>query len=148
MPWEQTNAMEQRIRYVVGAEQQRENDQKLCEAFGIHRSTVWRWRKRLQESGGEIEPLEEHSRRPHHSPRETPSAIQKRVLELRQAHGWGALKLQVLLAREGVRVSAATIHRILKRNGAIEESAATDRPSGASSAPNPISCGRWIGIKR
>lgn len=124
MPWEQTNAMEQRIRYVVRAEQQQENDQKLCDAFGIHRSTGWRWRKRLQESGGEIERLEEHSRRPHHSPRETPRAIQKRVLELRQAHGWGALKLQVLLAREGVRVSAATVHRILKRNGAIEESAA------------------------
>jgi hypothetical protein len=65
--------------------------------------------------------LAEGSPRRHRAwrPRETPGAIQKRVLALRQAHGWGALKLQVLLAREGVRFSAVTIHRILKRNGAI-----------------------------
>src|ERR1700704_1708389 len=100
MPWKQTHAMEQRIRYVVQAEQHQEPDQQLCESFGIHRTTGWRWRKRL-EVVGQIEQLGEHSRRPHHSPHETSSGIQCRVLELRETYGWGALKLQVLLAREG-----------------------------------------------
>jgi transposase InsO family protein len=123
MPWKQTHAMEQRIRYVFQAEQRHEPDQQLCESFGIHRTTGWRWRKRL-EAVGQIEQLGEHSRRPHHSPHETSSGIQCRVLELRETYGWGALKLQVLLAREGCLVSVATINRILKRHGAIEPGAA------------------------
>jgi transposase InsO family protein len=40
-------------------------------------------------------------------------------LELRQKHGWGALKLQVLLEREGCRVAVATINRVLARHGMI-----------------------------
>ena len=127
MPWKQTDAMEQRIRYVVRAEQAEEPDQQLCESFGIHRTTGWRWRKRLQ-AVGQIEQLGEHSRRPHHSPRETSPALRQRVLELREAHGWGALKLQVLLAREGCLVSVATLNRILKRSGAIDPGGA-QRPA-------------------
>lgn len=112
--------MEQRVRYVVRSEQCQETDRELCEEFGVHRSTGWRWRKRLEQANGEIAGLQERSRRPHHSPQETDAAIQQRVLELREKHGWGALKLQVLLAREQVRVSAATIHRILKRHGVMD----------------------------
>jgi len=128
MPWEQTNAMEQRVRYVVRAEQGQQTDRQLCEEFGVHRSTGWRWRKRLEEADGKLERLGERSRRPHRRPLETPPAVQQRVPELRQKHGWGALKLQVLLGREGVTVSAATIHRILQRHGAIGPSA-TARPA-------------------
>ena len=119
MPWKQTNAMEERIRFVVRAEEQSISLTELCQQFGVHRTTGWRWLQRLQQMG-RIEELGEHSRKPHRSPRQTRREVEERILELRQKHGWGALKLQVLLAREDWEaVSVATINRILKRHGAI-----------------------------
>lgn len=118
MPWKQTDAMDERIRYVVRAEQEDRTLCELSEEFGIHRTTGWRWRKRLEQIG-RIEDLAEHSRRPHRSPSQTSPEAQQRILELRQQHGWGALKLQALLEREGRTVSVATINRVLARHGAI-----------------------------
>jgi len=127
MPWKQSDAMEERIRYVVRAEQQNKPKGELDEEFGIHRSTGWRWRKRLEQIG-RIEDLGEHSRRPLRSPTQTSMEVQKRILELRQERGWGALKLQVLLKQEKHSVSVATINRILARHGAIG-AADSHRPS-------------------
>ena len=118
MPWKQTDAMEERIRYVVRAERESGSLAELNAEFGIHRTTGWRWRKRLEQIG-RIEDLSEHSRRPHRSPQETGPEVRQRILELRRQHGWGALKLQVLLEREGRTASVATINRVLARNGAI-----------------------------
>jgi len=118
MPWKQTNAMEERIRYVVRAERQNSSLNELSAEFGVHRSTGWRWRKRLEQIG-RIEDLGEHSRRPLRSPNQTSPELQQRIVELRQKHGWGALKLQVLLEREGLRVAVATINRVLARQGLI-----------------------------
>jgi len=39
------------------------------------------------------------------------------VISLRLAHGWGARKLQILLAQEGAVISESTINRVLKREG-------------------------------
>jgi transposase InsO family protein len=118
MPWKQSNVMDERIRYVVRAERQNTSLNELSAEFGVHRTTGWRWRKRL-ERVGRIEELGEHSRRPLHSPKQSSEELQQRILELRQKHGWGALKLQVLLEREEREVSVATINRVLARHGAI-----------------------------
>jgi transposase InsO family protein len=118
MPWKQTNAMEERIRYVVRAERRDNSLNELSAEFGVHRTTGWRWRKRLEQIG-RIEELGEHSRRPLRSPRQTSEELQNEILELRQKHGWGALKLQVLLEREGQKVAVATINRVLARHGMI-----------------------------
>lgn len=118
MPWKQSSAMDERIRYVVQAEQQKGSLQELSEQFGVHRTTGWRWRRRMGEVG-RIEELGEHSRRPHASPNETSEEVQQRIVALRGQYGWGALKLQTLLGREGRIVSVATINRVLARRGAI-----------------------------
>jgi transposase InsO family protein len=118
MPWKQSSAMDERIRYVVQAEQQKRSLKELSEQFGVHRTTGWRWRRRLEQVG-RIEELGEHSRRPHASPNQTSEEVQQRIVALRHQYGWGALKLQTLLAREGRTVSVATIHRVLARCGAI-----------------------------
>jgi transposase InsO family protein len=102
----------------VRAERQDETLAGLSQEFGIHRSTGWRWRKRLEQVGC-IEELGEHSRRPRRSPNQTSAAVEQRILELRREHGWGALKLATLLKREGLVISVATIHRVLVRHGAI-----------------------------
>ena len=88
MPWKQTNAMEERIRFVVRAEEQSISLTELCQQFGVHRTTGWRWLQRLKQIG-RIEELGEHSRKPHRSPRQTRREVEERILELRQKHGWG-----------------------------------------------------------
>ena len=139
MPWKQTNGMEERIRYVVRAERASGSLNELSAEFGIHRTTGWRWRQRLQQVG-RIEELAERSRRPLRSPRQTGAALQQRIVELRRQYGWGALKLGVLLQREGLAVATSTIHRVLLRHGLIgpEE---THRPAVRRferSAPNEL----------
>src|SRR3984893_9120751 len=128
MPWKQSSEMDERIRYVVQAERQDETLSELSQEFGIHRSTGWRWRKRLEQVG-RIEDLAEHSRRAGRGPSETCALVQQRILELRGKHGWGGLKLAALLKREGMVVSAATVNRVLARHGAIRPPA-SHRPAG------------------
>jgi transposase InsO family protein len=70
----------------------------------------------------------ELSRRPHDSPNKTPSDFEERVVALRIQHKWGAKKLQVLLAREGVELPVITINRIIKRNGLVKQKI-SDRPA-------------------
>jgi len=68
---------------------------------------------------GSVQGLGEHSRRPQHSPGRTPVEQEERVVGLRQRYGWGAKKLVVLLAREGIRLPVVTVNRILKRRGLL-----------------------------
>jgi transposase InsO family protein len=64
--------------------------------------------------------MEEHSRRPHVSPHQTPAAVEQRIVELRQQRpDWGARKLAVLLREEGAMVPVVTVHRVLARNGLV-----------------------------
>jgi transposase InsO family protein len=118
MPWKKADVQDQRIEFVVRASRKIEPFGGLCQEFGVHRSTGHRWMKRYEALGSVVE-LKERSRRPRHSPRKTIQPVEDRVLELRREYGWGARKLQVLLSREGISAGPATVHRILKRRGAI-----------------------------
>jgi transposase InsO family protein len=91
----------------------------LCEKFDISRPTGYTWLKRYQECE-RLSELAEKSRRPHKIPKRTSEALEQRVIELRKQHpDWGAKKLTVLLAREGIELPRITVHRILARNGLI-----------------------------
>ena len=118
MPWKKADVQEQRIEFVLRAARGNEPLGDLCAEFGVHRSTGHRWMKLYAAQGSVVE-LKELSRRPRHSPRKTVERVEERVVELRRRHGWGARKLQVLLGREGIELGAATVHRILRRRGAI-----------------------------
>lgn len=118
MPWKKADVMEQRIEFVLRASRRNEPFGELCAEFGIHRSTGYRWMKRFAAVGSVLE-LKERSRRPKRSPHKAAEDVEQRVLALREQHGWGARKLQVLLRREGTLLGSATIHRILKRRGAV-----------------------------
>ena len=101
MPWKVTNVLEQRISFVVRALHGQESMSALCREFGISRQTGYKWLKRHREIGSFAQ-LQERSRRPHKGPNRTPAEIEERVIELRKHYGWGAKKLHVLLAREGI----------------------------------------------
>lgn len=118
MPWKATDVEEQRMEFVIRASEPGSQISQLCREFGVSRPTGYRWRNRYRENGG-ARGLEEESRRPRHSPRQTAEEVEQRIAVLRNQYGWGARKLQVLLAREGVVVTVVTINRVLQRHRLI-----------------------------
>ena len=121
MPWKETDVRSERIRFVVEAARGEATMRALCARYGISRKTGYKWLRRWEEvdSLGE---LDEHSRRPHRSPRQTVAELEDRVVALRHQYGWGSRKLRSLLQREGIEMGRATIDRILTRRGMRAES--------------------------
>ncbi len=118
MAWRRMDVQEQRIRFVVTASREEANVAALCREFGISRATGHLWLRRYRAGG--VAAVAEQSRRPRSSPRRTAAAIEERVARLRlERPDWGARKLAVLLAREGLELPAATVHRILLRCGLV-----------------------------
>ena len=111
---------EQRVRFVVAAARGTQRFSSLCAEFGISRPTGYLWLRRYQELG--VRGIAERSRKPHRSPRRTADSLEQRVVEVRLRYpDWGARKLSVILAREGVVLPRNTIHRILLRHDLIRE---------------------------
>jgi transposase InsO family protein len=94
---------------------------ELCARREISRETGYVWLRRYQELG--VAGLVERDRRAHGHPNQTAAEIERRVLELRQAHmRWGARKLKrVLEDQEPGRVwpAASTMGSLLKREGLV-----------------------------
>lgn len=93
-----------------------ENAAKVCRHFSIPLRTFWRWKRRYDPF--DLASLESRKRGPRKAPRRTPWDAERRVLALNREHPqWGRAKLALLLAREGITVSARTCGRILARHG-------------------------------
>src|SRR5687767_3571003 len=95
------------------------NVSALCAELGISRQTFYKYRRRWQTEGPAG--LVERSRRPLSSPSQTPFEVEDLIVRLRkelivdngaEAIGWH-------LQRRGLRVSAATVHRVLVRRGMV-----------------------------
>jgi transposase InsO family protein len=113
--------MEEKLRFVFEYQQRERTMTELCERYGIARETGYVWLRRYQAVGWEG--LVEKSRaRPRHR-NQTAEAIERRVLDLRQAHmSWGPRKLKRILERDepGRRWPAAsTIGELVKRAGLV-----------------------------
>jgi len=81
--------------------------------FGVPVATIYRWRRRFRPD--DLTTLEPRSRRPHRTRRATWTAAQEQaVLALRREYPrMGKEPLRILLARQGVALSASMIGRIL-----------------------------------
>lgn len=142
--------MEQRREFVRLAMQEGANRRELCRRFGIHPDTGYKWLARW--AAGERE-LEDQSRRPQTSPGRSSSAMEARVLAVRDAHpAWGARKIARCLARDGVRPPAvSTVHEIVRRHGRVTDPLGGPRPSlrFEKEAPNllwQMDFKGWIGL--
>lgn len=114
------DVQEQRVRFVVEATQHTRSFKALCAAYEISRPAGYLWLGRYREQG--VAGIAEQCRKPHGSPRRTGSELERQVLELRLRYpDWGACKLRVLLAREGIELPRNTIHRILLRHNLVRE---------------------------
>lgn len=123
MPWKATNVSEQRFQFVVLASRKERPLAALCREFGISRQTGYVWWKRFQQDG--MAGVREHSRQPRHSPAKVARDVVEAVVALRrQRPDWGAQKLQHLLRDQHPElpsISISTLHRILHREGLLED---------------------------
>ena len=120
MGWKRMEVQEQRVKFVVAAERRERSFQALCAEFEISRPTGYLWLGRYRRKG--IAGIAEQSRRPHGSPGQTAEGLEQQVVQLRMRYpDWGARKLQELLRRQGVVLTASTIHRILLRHELVRE---------------------------
>jgi len=107
--------MSLRQEFLVLAQNEGVNFSELCRRFGISRKTGYKWRQRYREKG--VTGLADRSRRPKHSPRRSCSAIEEKVLAVRDQYGWGARKIKSCLERDGEGpLAKSTVHAILSRH--------------------------------
>ena len=124
MPWRTESVMDQRIEFVLRARGREETMAALCREYKISRPTGYLWLQRYQ-SEGSVTGLAEHSRRPLRSPKQTGDELTAAVLAVRAEKGWGGRKIAKVLEQRGLRVTAVTAQRIVKRAGLVV------KPAGA-----------------
>ena len=100
------------------------NARLTCRYFGISPQTYYRWKRRYNPH--HLESLEAHTRRPKRVRAHTWStALEEAILVLREQYPrWGKEKLTVLLAAQGITVSASMVGRVLthlKQRGILIE---------------------------
>jgi len=92
---------------------QRTSVREASIAFQVPVSTIYRWRKQYRPD--DLTSLEPHSRRPKHTrKRQWTAAQEQAVLALRRQYPrMGKMPLRTVLARQGIRLSASMIGRML-----------------------------------
>ena len=119
MTWKVSNVVSQRIEFVVRAISKKETVSELCRQYGISRQTGHLWLKRYRDFGT-FAALDDRSHAAVHVWNRSHRKIEELVLEIRRQDGWAGRKIQQILESEhGIRISARTVDRILKREGCI-----------------------------
>ena len=92
------------------------NDAKAYRYFDIPKSTFYRWRERYQKYGSQGLVNRKPVACTH--PNRTPDEIVEKILYLRKKYHLGPMRIMWYMARyHDLRVSDATIYRVLKRHG-------------------------------
>ncbi len=121
MPWSTTSAMTQRLFFIRDFELGVFSFSALCARYGVSRETGYAVLARYRREGRAR--LEAHSRRPHRSPRQTPSAVIDQLAEARQRHPtWGPKKLLWLVRKRAPTLpwpAPSTVGLWLLRRGLI-----------------------------
>ena len=119
MPWNETCAMGERMKFIVECERQEYSMAAVCRSFGISRKTGYKWVRRYETEGPSG--LEERSRAPHNHPNAVSEQIEQLIVGARAAHPtWGPKKLKAWLERREPAQpwpAASTFGRILRRHG-------------------------------
>src|ERR1700761_9687610 len=117
MGWMETCAVEERMRFVIAAENREESFAAICRQFGVSRRIGYKWLARFEEAGAEG--LFDPSRAPLHHSQAITSEIAERCLAVRRVHpSWGPLKVLAFLERRAPRTAwpaASTIGALFDR---------------------------------
>ena len=121
MPWKETCAMTERMKFVALAEEGEETIAELCRRFGISRKTGYQLLGRYATEG--VDGLRDRSHAAHHHPHEISDAIEDRILALRSERpSWGPRKLRARLQMIEPQTHwpvASTMGDILRRHGLV-----------------------------
>jgi len=121
MPWKETSAVDERLRFIVAFQDSDESFSALCRRFGISRTAGYKWIDRYEQYG----PAGLQDRAPiaRTHPRQVPEQIVDLVLRARKEHpSWGPKKLRAWLSEQhpGLHLPAAsTIGELLKIHGMV-----------------------------
>src|SRR6266581_1314226 len=121
MPWEQTSAMDQRVKFIADWLSQEYSKMELCRAYAISRPSADKWIKRYEEGG--VEALAERSRAAHRHPNETAEEIREMIIATKLSHqSWGPKKVLDYLGEKKPKLTwpaDSTAGEILKRAGLV-----------------------------
>jgi transposase len=81
---------------------------RAAERFQVAPATAWRWADRYRRLGAAG--MRDRSSKPHHSPRQTPTRTERRIIKVRVLKRWGPARIAYLLG-----LNPATVHRVLVR---------------------------------
>jgi transposase InsO family protein len=119
---------------------------ELCQLYGVSRKTAYKWIDRYLRLGPVG--LEERSRKPRHSPNETPPEIVRVLLEARRRHpSWGGKKLLAIVHKRHPQwdlPSRSTVCDIMKRHGMVPKArhrrhiGHPGKPTSSILAPNDL----------
>ena len=83
---------------------------RAAERFQVAVTTAQRWACRYRELGPAG--MADRSSRPHHSPNQTPTRTERRIIKVRVIRRWGPAQIGYLLG-----IHPSTVHRVLTRYG-------------------------------
>lgn len=136
MGWEETCAVEERMRFMVAVEKREESFAAICRRFGVSRRVGYKWLGRFEEEG--VCGLLDRSRAPRQHPQAMAQATAERCLEVRRAHPtWGPVKVRAYLKRKAPTKTwpaASSIGELFDREG-LTVKRKLRRRSPPSSAP-------------
>jgi putative transposase len=156
MPWQDTQPMSERVKFIAACLEREDSDEtfvELCERFGIAPKTGYKWWHRYDDGG--VDDLVEKSRAPHSHPHAVAADVIGALLDARRRHPrWGPRKLLVIVNRrrpELLLPAASTVGAILKRHGLVGRPKRRRRsaPYGEQlriyGAPNAVWCADFKG---
>lgn len=119
MPWNESRAMDERMRFIIAATEEGAVMSQVCAAFGISRTIGYKWLQRYLVDG--LDGLKDRSRAPLEHGRASAADVVATALALRERYRhWGARKLRVKLGElrpEIALPAASTIGDWLRREG-------------------------------
>jgi putative transposase len=123
MPWKESVAMDERLRFVRDALSDRFTMSELCARYGVSRRIGYKWLARYDAEGRRG--LTDRSRAPHHCPHKTPSTLTELLVAERTKHPhWGARKLLQVLRTHHPQTRSwpapSTVADLLARRGLVQ----------------------------
>ena len=148
MPWSSASLMDLKTQFIADYLRRALSLTELCVRYNVSRKTAYKWINRYCSEGAPG--LEDRSRRPRSSPRQTSDVVRSAVVELRLRHPtWGADKLLATLRARDPDLSLPsrrTICDILHQAGLIRKRVGSrkrghpGKPTLQPDAPNQLWC--------
>lgn len=128
-----TEKAKQRLKVVDWLRSHRDNISLAARHFGLDRKTVRAWRNKFNQVG--MLALNDKSHKPKNIRQTTISwQIVDEIVKIRKEYPvWSKWKIQAILKRKNMIVSASTIGRILKRKGLIDKKISQKKSRAAKS---------------